>query len=216
MNLRTIVCLLVVIALQAAVFQACAAERSRVVYHVQMRLLHKGYDPGPTDGVMGKLTRRAVANFQWDNGLRVTGELTTTTLKKLGLRVYSYAQIGAARLKVLDVPPVEYSRTELLSRVKKLRVSFNGKRDLVLFNVNGESIHTGQITELIKDECLRPYEVSIGEMYVRGQSLKAADYGDIFARALQGKLRELHRERSKKAIQTAHKEMVLICTAAMF
>ncbi|WP_455201561.1 peptidoglycan-binding domain-containing protein, partial [Kaarinaea lacus] len=72
-----------------------AAESNRIVYHAQMRLIHKGYKPGPADGLVGKKTRKAVANFQWDSGLPITGELDKSTLKALGLTVYSYAQVGA-------------------------------------------------------------------------------------------------------------------------
>ncbi|MGD8567118.1 MAG: peptidoglycan-binding domain-containing protein [Gammaproteobacteria bacterium] len=193
-----------------------AADRSRVVYHVQMRLMHEGYNPGPADGIMGKKTRRAIAKFQWDNNLEVTGALNQATFAALGLTVYSYANIGAARLKVLDIPPVEYTRAELVKRVKQLKVQFDGSRNLTLFNVNGFEVHTGQIEKLIETDCLQPYEISIGEMYIREKSLKAADYGDIFADALKGKLQEFHSERSHKAIRNAQKEMVFICTAAMF
>lgn len=193
-----------------------AAERSRVVYHVQMRLMHEGYNPGPADGIMGKKTRRAIAKFQWDNNLNVTGALNQATLAALGLTVYSYANIGVARLRVLDIPPVEYTRAELVKRVKKLKVHYDGSRNLTLFNLNGFEVHTGHIEKLLEVECLQPYEISIGEMYIRGQSLRATDYGDIFAKALKGKLQEFHSERSHKAIKNAHKEMVFICTAAMF
>ena len=209
-----IIALFIALAFASSILQA--AERSRVIYHAQMRLMQQGYKPGPADGIMGKKTRRAIANFQWDNALQVTGALNQPTLTALGLTIYSYTQIGAARLKVLDIPPEEFTRSELLSRIKKLKVRFDGTRDLMLFDIDGFSVHTGHINKLIQNECIRPYEISIGEMYVQGQSLKAADYGDIFANALQGKLQELHSERSRNAIRDAKKEMVLICTAAMF
>jgi len=81
-----------------------AAERNRLVYHAQMRLLNKGYDPGPVDGILGEKTQKAIENFQWDAGLKITGELDSVTRQALGLGVYTYAQVGAAQLKVLDVP----------------------------------------------------------------------------------------------------------------
>lgn len=193
-----------------------AVESDRIVYHAQMRLIHKGYKPGPADGVVGKKTRRAVANFQWDSGLPITGEFDKSTLRALGLTVYSYAQVGAAQLKVLDVPAQEYTQEELLNRIKQLRVRFDGGRHLMLFDVDGFAVHTGHINQLIKDECIRPYDISIGEMYVQGQSLKSQDFGDIFADALAGEMYKLHNGRANNAIRNTTKAAVLVCTAAMF
>jgi hypothetical protein len=181
-----------------------------------MRLLNKGYNPGPADGLLGKQTRKAIANYQWDTGLRITGELDDATRQALGLSVYSYAQVGAAALKLLDVPPQEYTQEELVSRLKKLRVRFDASRHLMLFEVGGFSVHTGHINELIKDECIHPYDISIGEMHVMGQSLKAENFGDIFADALAGEIKKLHSTRAVDAIKNSTKESVLICTAAMF
>jgi len=198
------------------VVEAADKDRDRIVYHAQMRLVHKGYKPGPADGVVGKKTRKAIANFQWDNGLPVSGELDKSTLSALGLTVYSYAQVGAAQLKVLDVPAQEYTKEELLNRIKQLRVRFDGGRHLMLFDMDGFTVHTGHINQLIKDECISPYDISIGEMYVQGQSLKAEDFGDIFAGALAGEMYKLHKGRANNAISNATKTAVLICTAAMF
>ncbi|WP_455221408.1 peptidoglycan-binding domain-containing protein [Kaarinaea lacus] len=181
-----------------------------------MQLLNKGYNPGPIDGLMGKKTRKAIENFQWDAGLRITGELDDATRKSLGLSVYSYAQVGAAELKVLDVPPQEYTQEELVARLKKLRVKFDGSRDLMLFDVGGFAVHTGNINELIKEECIRPYDISVGEMYVQGQSLRSSDFGEIFADALAGEMQSLHNQRADQAIRNSRKAAVLVCTAAMF
>ena len=194
-----------------------AADRSRVVYHAQMRLMHKGYNPGPVDGLMGKKTRDAIAKFQWDIGLKVTGSLDHATQTALGLTAFGYAQIGAAKLQIFDVPPQEFTVWELLSRVQQLKnVRFDGSRHLTLYELDGFRIHTGHINRLIHDECITPYEISIGEMYVQGQSLKSSDFGDIFADALAEELWKLHAERTTEAIKNARKEVVLICTAAMF
>ncbi|MEJ2180527.1 MAG: peptidoglycan-binding domain-containing protein [Gammaproteobacteria bacterium] len=191
-------------------------DSDRLVYHAQMRLSHKGYKPGPADGLMGRKTRKAIANFQWDTGLPITGELDRKTLKALGLTVSSYAQVGAARLKVLDVPAQEYTQEELVNRLKQLRVRFDGGRHLMLFDVDGFTVHTGHINQLIKDECIRPYDISIGEMHVQGQSLKSEDFGDIFAGALAGEMYKLHNGRKNNAIRNTTKAAVLVCTAAMF
>jgi hypothetical protein len=53
---------------------------------VQERLAAEGYYRGEIDGVFGPATRRALARYQRDHGLRVTGHLTADTLQALGLR----------------------------------------------------------------------------------------------------------------------------------
>jgi len=58
---------------------------------VQEQLAREGYYRGQIDGVFGPETRAAIAEFQSNRGLRVTGSLTQQTLAALGLRqVASY------------------------------------------------------------------------------------------------------------------------------
>ena len=52
----------------------------------QERLAQQGYYRGQIDGVIGPETHRAIARYQSNHGLRVTGYLTTDTLQALGLR----------------------------------------------------------------------------------------------------------------------------------
>ena len=52
----------------------------------QQQLAREGYYRGQIDGVLGPETRAAIAQFQNNHGLRVTGALTTDTLGALGLR----------------------------------------------------------------------------------------------------------------------------------
>jgi Putative peptidoglycan binding domain len=52
---------------------------------VQERLARQGYYDGEIDGVLGPQTRRAIARYQRDHRLRVTGYPTTDTLQALGL-----------------------------------------------------------------------------------------------------------------------------------
>jgi hypothetical protein len=52
----------------------------------QERLAQQGYYRGDIDGVLGPETSRAIARYQTEHGLRVTGLLTTDTLQALGLR----------------------------------------------------------------------------------------------------------------------------------
>jgi hypothetical protein len=51
----------------------------------QEELARQGYYRGQIDGVFGPETRRALRRYQSDNGLRVTGYLTSDTLQLLGL-----------------------------------------------------------------------------------------------------------------------------------
>jgi len=58
---------------------------------VQERLAREGYYRGQIDGIVGPETRRAIARYQSNHGLRVNGNLTPDTLGALGLRqVASY------------------------------------------------------------------------------------------------------------------------------
>jgi len=68
---------------------AAQASDSTIVA-VQQRLAREGYYRGQIDGVLGQETRAAIAEYQSNHGLRVTGALTTETLVALGLRVASY------------------------------------------------------------------------------------------------------------------------------
>jgi len=51
---------------------------------VQQALKSRGYDPGPTDNVLGPLTRKALIQFQKDNNLPA-GNLNMETLRALGI-----------------------------------------------------------------------------------------------------------------------------------
>jgi len=53
---------------------------------VQDRLARDGYDPGPSDGVIGPQTRDAILDFQNDHRLPVTGQIDDPLLRALGLR----------------------------------------------------------------------------------------------------------------------------------
>ena len=54
---------------------------------VQTRLMQMGYYNGPTDGIYGPLTRDAVAHYQTEKNLPVTGNLSGGTLQSLGVPV---------------------------------------------------------------------------------------------------------------------------------
>lgn len=56
------------------------------VRQVQRRLSEKGYRLGYADGVIGPATRSAIAEYQQDNRLAVTGRINNSLLSSLGLR----------------------------------------------------------------------------------------------------------------------------------
>ena len=57
----------------------------QVVVDVQEQLQRGGYYDGPIDGVLGPITREAIAAFQADNGLSVTSVIDQPTLATLGI-----------------------------------------------------------------------------------------------------------------------------------
>jgi len=54
------------------------------VRQIQQALISAGYEPGPTDNIMGVRTKAALTKFQKDKGLPV-GNLDLETLKALGV-----------------------------------------------------------------------------------------------------------------------------------
>ena len=57
----------------------------QVIANVQLALRDVGYYLGPITGSLGPATRSALANFQRDNGLDITGAVDEWTVKSLGL-----------------------------------------------------------------------------------------------------------------------------------
>jgi hypothetical protein len=54
-----------------------------VVMEVQQTLSELGYDPGPTDGLMGSSTARAIRKFEKERNLKETGQITFALVKRL-------------------------------------------------------------------------------------------------------------------------------------
>ncbi len=52
---------------------------------VQRALAQRGYYRGPIDGALGKGTKAAIARYQDDKGLAVTGNINVKTLRSLGI-----------------------------------------------------------------------------------------------------------------------------------
>jgi peptidoglycan hydrolase-like protein with peptidoglycan-binding domain len=57
----------------------------QVVVNVQLQLQRDGYYAGPIDGVLGLMTRDAIAAFQAHHGLAVTAAIDQATVSTLGL-----------------------------------------------------------------------------------------------------------------------------------
>jgi hypothetical protein len=57
----------------------------QIIIDVQTQLQRDGYYVGSIDGILGPLTRQAIAAFQADNGLAVTSAVDQPTLATLGL-----------------------------------------------------------------------------------------------------------------------------------
>src|SRR5437762_1661530 len=57
----------------------------QVIVDVQSQLQRDGYYDGPIDGILGPMTREAIAAFQADNGLAVTSAIDEPTLATLGV-----------------------------------------------------------------------------------------------------------------------------------
>ena len=56
-----------------------------IVANVQSELQRLGYYPYEVDGILGRLTEEALANYQADNGLPITRAIDAQTLQALGL-----------------------------------------------------------------------------------------------------------------------------------
>jgi peptidoglycan hydrolase-like protein with peptidoglycan-binding domain len=56
-----------------------------VAAQVQQRLAQAGYYHGPIDGIIGEGTRRAIRNYERDNGIRASGEIDRQLLETMGL-----------------------------------------------------------------------------------------------------------------------------------
>ena len=61
------------------------------IKQIQIALQNAGYDPGAIDGLMGSRSRKAIRDFQKDNGLDITGKIDKVTWEKL--RIYLHRKV---------------------------------------------------------------------------------------------------------------------------
>jgi len=66
-------------------YTPAAQSSNGVVSSVQSQLAKRGYYRGAVDGVLGDQTEAAIARYQEENDLSVTGVVTAATLQSLGL-----------------------------------------------------------------------------------------------------------------------------------
>ena len=68
------------------VYDSSEQYADSTVAAAQEQLARQGYYRGEIDGLLGPETRRAIARYQGDHGMPVTGSLTNDTLDALGLQ----------------------------------------------------------------------------------------------------------------------------------
>jgi hypothetical protein len=70
-----------------ALFDEPELTSREVMSGIQQALNERGYDAGPTDGVLGPKTRSAIEDYQADAGLQVTGRPSEALVERLGIDV---------------------------------------------------------------------------------------------------------------------------------
>lgn len=58
---------------------------SEIMQAIQRELAARGYDPGPADGLAGEKTRKAILEYERNNGLKQTGTPSMDLLRKIVL-----------------------------------------------------------------------------------------------------------------------------------
>lgn len=87
--------------------------RSQTVEAIQRKLVEKGYEPGPVDGVRGQMTMAAIMAYQHDHDLPVTGVASSQFLKNMILG----GSVGQSSGSGLVSPPEEM--TTLVQTIQK-------------------------------------------------------------------------------------------------
>lgn len=90
-------------------------DPNQIIIEAQKQLKKLGYKVvGKIDGIWGKNTKKAVRQFQKDNGLPVTGKLDGQTIKKLNLQSTktreTYANPNDLEKKKYRISEAEYKR----------------------------------------------------------------------------------------------------------
>src|SRR5207245_10806919 len=74
----------------------------QLIVNVQLALQEQGYYAGGPTGSLGPATRQAIANYQQDAGLIVTGAIDAPTVESLGLNGKRMEEKGEVRNQAAD------------------------------------------------------------------------------------------------------------------
>jgi Putative peptidoglycan binding domain len=74
----------------------------QVIANVQATLQQQGYYHGEVDGLIGPLTRSAIADYQRDHGLYTTSAIDQPTLQSLGMAIATRGQLQKSRCCILE------------------------------------------------------------------------------------------------------------------
>lgn len=100
---------------------ASAEDRRAMIRSVQRALSDAGFDPGPSDGLMGPKTRAAVKQYQRRAGVDADGEIDAQLLQQLtAATVRTDADIPPARLPAPEKTSVSAEAAPATGRTAKL------------------------------------------------------------------------------------------------
>jgi len=95
-------------------------SRGNAVTDTQLTLRTIGFDPGPSDGIFGRMTVTAVAAFQAANGLTVDGKVGSATRSALALASPSSELVASGPGSVVDFgisDPIVIEMQRMLARI---------------------------------------------------------------------------------------------------
>ncbi len=103
--------------------RAVTVQASAQVRAVQSVLAEQNYNPGPTDGLMGRKTKLALRHYQRDYDLPVTGLIDEATLISLGIQRSSRPNpVPATEQKRVEYNPAPRTKVTQVSQGKVLKV----------------------------------------------------------------------------------------------
>jgi peptidoglycan hydrolase-like protein with peptidoglycan-binding domain len=109
------------------------------VKKIQSLLSELGYNAGPLDGIMGKMTRNALRNFQRDNHIPETGNIDDSTLHLVGL-LEKTEQHGKK-----EVIPEDYEKE--IPEAKEVKTSDSETKEKTIQDEVNEYIGKGLLLE---------------------------------------------------------------------
>ncbi|NFV80454.1 peptidoglycan-binding domain-containing protein [Magnetospirillum aberrantis] len=171
----------------------------------QRELTALGYDPGPIDGRMGPMTRKALTAFQTDKGLPADGQLTFALLDKLMVR--AVPKITPPPTPVPPPPPpvrqwtfravqgksVHGAAGDLLGKIADFVLAADGQSvaAMVIKTTNGYGTHCGR--------ALVPFDM-VGHAVTRASVILPLPAGK--ALALRDKAQKIELKDGEKLLST--------------